>query len=106
MALGDPPERLGMYDVVRRLAVGGTTEVLLGALPGEGASSPGSGAPTMRRKADVAIKRLLPHHAASSELAGLLRDVAARALRLRHPNVVKVVDFGEEDGRLFVVLEY
>nr|WP_279628625.1 serine/threonine-protein kinase [Streptomyces misionensis] len=52
----------------------------------------------------VAVKLLLPHdsdHTASSRF----RLEAQTAGRLSHPNVVGVLDFGEYEGRLFLVME-
>ena len=54
----------------------------------------------------VALK-LLPEHLADDETfhARFLRE-ARLAARLSHPNVVRVYDAGEADGRPFIVMEY
>lgn len=53
----------------------------------------------------VAIKWLLPEHAASSTRERLLRE-AQIASSIDHPNVVDIYDVGEHQGGLFLVMEY
>ena len=62
------------------------------------------GAKGFERK--VAIKRILPHLAADSAFQSMFWDEATLAANLNHPNVVQVLDFGEEAGQLFMALEY
>jgi serine/threonine protein kinase len=53
----------------------------------------------------VAIKWLLPEHAASTSRERLLRE-AQIAASIDHPNVVDIYDVGEHQGGLFLVMEY
>ncbi len=53
----------------------------------------------------VALKWLLPEHAASSTRERLLRE-ARIACSVDHPNVVDIYDVGEDQGGLFLVMEY
>lgn len=53
----------------------------------------------------VAIKRLLYASEQDPRLADSLLDEARIWVQLQHPNVVQVLDFGEHDGRFFLVLE-
>ena len=53
----------------------------------------------------VAIKWLLPEHAASVTRDRLLRE-AQIASSIDHPNVVDIYDVGEHQGGLFLVMEY
>ncbi|MDB4977760.1 MAG: serine/threonine protein kinase [Myxococcaceae bacterium] len=53
----------------------------------------------------VAIKWLLPEHAASNTRDRLLRE-AQCAASIDHPNVVDIYDVGEHQGGLFLVMEY
>jgi serine/threonine protein kinase len=53
----------------------------------------------------VAIKWLLPEHAASTSRERLLRE-AQIAASIEHPNVVDIYDVGEHHGGLFLVMEY
>lgn len=50
----------------------------------------------------VAIKIALP---ADATLAGRLRREAQTLMTLRHPHIVRVYDFGEDDGRIYMVQE-
>ena len=53
---------------------------------------------------DVAVKLLLEHTAAP-DAAERFRREAQTAAQLNHPNVVAAYDFGEEDGRGYLVME-
>lgn len=86
---------LGRYRVIQPLAMGGMGAVYLGRVEGAaGFAKP------------VVIKRILPHLTASAEdRAQFVRE--ARILsQLRHPSIVNVVDFGQENGAYLMVLEY
>lgn len=88
-----PGERLaGRYLVERRLGDGGMGQVYV--------------ARDERFERPVALKLLHPHVAKTEE--GRLRfEREARTLSLVvHPNVVTVHDYGSDDGRLFLVMEY
>ena len=62
------------------------------------------GAKGFERK--VAIKRILPHLAADPAFQSMFWDEATLAANLNHPNIVQVLDFGEEDSQLFMALEF
>jgi len=53
-----------------------------------------------------AMKRILPELASSRSFVRMFCEEASLGRRLRHPNVVRVVDFGEQDGELVLVTEY
>lgn len=55
---------------------------------------------------NVVIKRILPSRADSSEFVNLFIAEAKTMMRLEHPKVVQVLDFGEVDGRYFIAMEY
>jgi serine/threonine protein kinase len=54
----------------------------------------------------VAIKTLLPPRDDEDAHIERFTDEALLATRLRHPNVVEVLDFGEEDGVLYIVMPW
>jgi serine/threonine protein kinase len=54
----------------------------------------------------VAIKVLPPSKAKTPELLGRFQREARIALRLKHPNVVRTFQAGEDDGLHFIVMEY
>jgi serine/threonine-protein kinase len=54
----------------------------------------------------VALKRLAENLARDEELRRRFLREARLAARLAHPNVVRVFDVGEDDGRPFITMEY
>jgi len=86
-------ERLGRYELVKRLGRGGMGEVFLARVPGD-PSTP------------VVLKRLLPHLAGDLELGRLFLNEAGVAARLVHPNVARVLELGEAGGVFFFTMEF
>jgi eukaryotic-like serine/threonine-protein kinase len=54
----------------------------------------------------VAIKILHEHYAADPEYLERFRREARAVARLSHPNIVTVIDRGDDDGRQFIVFEH
>ena len=54
----------------------------------------------------VAIKVLPPYYAADPAFVERFKLEAKAMARLSHPNIVTVHDAGEENGRLFIIMEY
>ena len=54
----------------------------------------------------VAIKVLPPYYAADPDFVERFKREAVAMAKLSHPNIVTVHDAGEENGRLFIVMEY
>jgi hypothetical protein len=54
----------------------------------------------------VAVKRILPQYARDSDFVAMFVDEARVCARLGHPNIVQVFDFGEQDGELYMAMEY
>jgi serine/threonine-protein kinase len=54
----------------------------------------------------VALKFLLPELSANPSFEQMVLDEAALAAQIRHPNVVQVVDLGEENEILYQVMEW
>lgn len=55
---------------------------------------------------EVAIKVMHPHFAQEPDFRSRFLREARTAARLDHPGIVKVFDFGEQDGMLYIVMEY
>ena len=90
------PQRLGEYQLLAKLASGGMATVYLGRRTGAGGFD--------RR---VAIKMLHPHLAEDPDVRAMFLDEARLAAGIRHPNVVPVVDVGDEPRRgTYLVMEY
>jgi serine/threonine-protein kinase len=54
----------------------------------------------------VAVKRILPQYARDPDFVAMFVDEARVCARLGHPNIVQVFDFGEQDGELYMAMEY
>jgi serine/threonine protein kinase len=54
----------------------------------------------------VAIKQLHPQYAKSPEFVAQFLDEAQLTARIRHPNVVSVLDVVAREGELFVIMEF
>jgi eukaryotic-like serine/threonine-protein kinase len=55
---------------------------------------------------EVAIKILHPHYADDPEYLERFRREARAVARLSHPNIVTVIDRGDDDGRQYIVFEH
>jgi serine/threonine-protein kinase len=91
----DPPRAIGRYVLFREVAHGGMATVHLGRLRGVGGFA-----------RTVAIKRLLPSFARDPEFVAMFLDEGRLAARIKHPNVVPVMDILASEGELFLVMEY
>ena len=56
--------------------------------------------------APLALKRILPHLAREERFVQMFLDEARLLARARHPNVVRVTELGQENGELFLAMEY
>jgi serine/threonine protein kinase len=92
---GDLMERLGRYDLLRRLGAGGMAEVHLARAIG----------PEGFQKL-VVLKRILPHLSADPEFVRMFLAEARLAAILDHPNVVQVFDIGRDGSDWFFTMEY
>jgi eukaryotic-like serine/threonine-protein kinase len=90
-----PGMRLGKYQLIRQLAIGGMAEVYLARAQGiEGFSK------------RVVLKRILPQYATNEDFIEMFLSEARLAATLDHPNVVQVYDFGSTVGNYYFTMEY
>jgi eukaryotic-like serine/threonine-protein kinase len=99
----DPTARVptGPRPGARRLA--GRYE-LRGTL-GQGGMADVQRARDLQLDRDVAIKILHARYADDVEFLGRFQREARAAANLNHPNIVAVYDYGEDDGRPYIVME-
>jgi eukaryotic-like serine/threonine-protein kinase len=89
------PPRVGRYEVLLPIASGGMATVYL-------ARSQGARGFTR----DVALKLTHTHLKDTSEFAAVLLEEARIASRIKHRNVVSILDVGEDPLGLFLVMDY
>lgn len=53
----------------------------------------------------VAIKTILVNQMTDRSMAARFEQEARAVARLKHPNIISAIDFGQHDGRLFFVME-
>src|SRR5437773_729033 len=89
------PLAIGRYTLHGELGAGGMATVHLGRLRGPIGFS-----------RTVAIKRLRPGFLHDPEFSARFLDEARLAARIRHVNVVSMLDVVSEGGELFLVMDY
>jgi serine/threonine-protein kinase len=88
----EPDQALGAYRLTRRLGRGGMGEVHL--------------AYDTRLSRQVAVKLLPAHFTQDPERVRRFEREARTVSALNHPNIVTIHDFGQQDGRHFIVTEF
>jgi serine/threonine-protein kinase len=89
------PQQLGRYSLLAPIGTGGMATVYLARL---------EGARGFARH--VAVKVLHPHLAESEEFVRQFATEAKIAARVRHPNVVPVLDVVEDPDAVYLVMDY
>jgi hypothetical protein len=89
------PLVVGRYALYGEIASGGMATVRYGRLRGSAGFA-----------RTVAVKRLLEPFANSPEFVSMFKDEARLAARVRHPNVVSILDVVSSERELFLVMEY
>src|SRR5688572_22396281 len=90
-----PGTKLGKYDLIRQIAVGGMAELYLARTVGiEGFEKL------------VVIKRILPQFATNTSFVTMFLNEARLAATLHHPNIAQVYDIGQEGTEYFFAMEY
>jgi serine/threonine protein kinase len=89
------PTRVGRYAIFDEIAQGGMATIHLARLAGPVGFS-----------RVVAVKRLHPHLLEDAEFTKMFLQEARLAARIRHPNVVPILDVLSHDGEIIIVMEY
>jgi len=88
-------DRLGTYDLIRKIAAGGMAEIFLARQWGESGFF-----------RDVVIKRLFPHLAEHDRQLRMFMDEARLLSQLSHPNIPQVYDVSYEEPYWYIAMEY
>lgn len=90
VAIDVRPEKLGQYRVRGKIGEGGMASVYVGAAP-DGSQ--------------VALKVIKAEYAQNKEFLTMFMDEGKLASRLSHPNILRILELGAEDGRLYMAME-
>jgi serine/threonine protein kinase len=90
-----PGRRLGRYELVTAIGEGGMGRVWAARMEGSHGF-----------KKVVAIKTLSPTVASDPEAERMFLNEAHLASQIRHRNVVEILDLGEQDGVIYIVMEW
>ncbi len=90
-----PGSTLGRYEILMPVARGGMASVWAAKLPG-----------SRGFQKIFAIKTMLPDVSDDPEFESMFLDEGRVAARIRHPNVVEIIDLGEQDDVLYLVMEW
>jgi serine/threonine protein kinase len=86
---------LGEFRLLREIACGGMASIYLAQL--SGSPAPGQAA---------AVKVIHLHLAGDPDFVDMFLDEARIASCIRHPNVCRVLDFGQAEGTYYLAMEY
>ena len=88
-------QRIGRYEVVRKIATGGMAELFLARYLGPGGF-----------EKRCALKRILPQLAADQAFTRMFLTEAKVTAQLDHPNIVQIFELGQDDnGQYFIAME-
>ncbi len=90
--MDSPPQRLGKFEILRKIGHGGMGSVSLAR-------------DTLLGR-EVALKTILPNQGHPEDLIRRFRQEAMAVARLQHPNLVTIHEFGEIDGVCFLAMEF
>lgn len=89
--------QFGRYELLGRIAVGGMAEIFLAR---ERENIAGAG------HRHLVIKRVLSHVVDDPTFQDMFFDEARLAMRLQHPAIVHIYEFGEEAGSTYLAMEW
>ena len=87
--------RFGRYTLVRPIGRGGMAEIWKARI---------HGAQNFERQ--MVVKRILPHLCLDPELVTMFTAEAMLSAQLNHANIVQVFEFAENEGELYLAMEY
>lgn len=87
---------LGPYTLLKRIAVGGTAEIYLARKSGQLGGF----------EKYYALKVMLPQRRNDEDAEKVFVDEARLTSQLQHDNIVGVLDLDQDDGRVYMVMEY
>ncbi|MCB9560437.1 MAG: serine/threonine protein kinase [Kofleriaceae bacterium] len=101
--MGGPPsgagalvgQRLGKYDLLALLALGGTAEIYLARIDGHAGF-----------EKYVVVKCLHDHLADDKDFVSMFLDEARLGAQLDHGNIVQTLGLGQQDDRYYLVMEF
>jgi serine/threonine protein kinase len=88
-------KRLGKFEIVALLALGGTAEIYLARIGGAAGF-----------EKYVVVKCLHDHLADDAEFVRMFLDEARLAAHLDHSNIVQTMELGNHEGRYYMVMEF
>ncbi len=91
----DRGRRVGKYEIITRLSIGGMAELFLAYLPGPGGF-----------KKFVALKQILPDVKADDSFVKMFLDEARITAAFNNSNIGQVFDLGDESGELYLAMEF
>ena len=100
----DPASRPTTYDALLGHTIAGKFRIE--AMVGRGAMGCVYKATQLNLKKTVAIKVLNPARPADGAFAHRFKREAKAASRMDHPNSLRVLDYGEDDGLLYIAMEF
>ncbi|MBM4778578.1 MAG: serine/threonine protein kinase [Archangiaceae bacterium] len=88
-------DRVGKYEILTPLTLGGMAELFIGSTVGPGGF-----------QKHVVIKRILPDASRDENFMRMVLDEARITAGFSHPNIAQVYDLGEDEQGLYVVMEF
>lgn len=90
-AEGENLGRFGRYQLIEHLAKGGMAQIFKAATPNGKVFT---------------LKKILSDYSSNPEFIKMFLEEAKISLNLKHPHIVRVLDFGHVEGAYFLAMEY
>lgn len=87
--------RIGRYEVLTQLSIGGMAELFLAFTSGAGGF-----------QKFVVVKRILPDARSNESFVRMFLDEARITALLSHPNIAQVYELGDDNGTPFIAMEF